>query len=362
MFVTLNNFTATFKELIVTFIKSGTSTITYDELEGSLVGLTTSTIEEMHDIYEKHSRIVGFSIRSHTTRCFPGTRTLMEKYWVCSAQGERNRGQAKKKEDDNLAIEINEGKSKKQRKPRQVAITRTDCKAGIRVKCNKEGLFEVVHHVIAHNHELSRKDDSHQHRSNRSITREKGKTIEQMKDAGLGCMDSFRLMCEEAGGEDCVGHSSRDHLNYYNKLKMKSIEGGDAQSLIEILYDQLTKEPEFFFRVRLDKVGKVTSIFWRDSMMLEDYKIYGDVVVFDTTYRTNRYNLICAPIVGINNHWKNVMFGCAFIGDEKTETFVWLLETFKKSMEQKEPITVFTDQDMAMSNAISKVMHIVKKV
>lgn len=136
---------------------------------------------------------------------------------------------------------------------------------------------------------------------------------------------------------------------------MKSIEGGDAQSLIETMYEQLAKDPEFFFRVRLDKFGKVTSIFWRDSMMLEDYKIYGDVVVFDTTYRANRYNLICAPFVGINNHWKIVMFGCAFIGDEKAATFVWLLETFKKSMEQKEPITIFTDQDMAMSTAISKV-------
>ena len=89
--------------------------------------------------------------------------------------------------------------------------------------------------------------------------------------------------------------------------------------------------------------------------MLEDYKIYGDVVVFDTTYRTNRYNLICAPFVGINNHWMNTMFACAFIGDEKTNSFIWLLETFKKSMENKCSTSIFTDQDQAMNNAIEKV-------
>ena len=90
-------------------------------------------------------------------------------------------------------------------------------------------------------------------------------------------------------------------------------------------------------------------------MMLEDYRIYGDVLVFDTTYRTNRYNLICAPFVGINNHWHNCMFACAFIGDETTDSFVWLLQTFFKAMEDRKPTSIFTDQDQAMANAILEV-------
>ncbi|XP_073152029.1 protein FAR1-RELATED SEQUENCE 5-like [Henckelia pumila] len=90
-------------------------------------------------------------------------------------------------------------------------------------------------------------------------------------------------------------------------------------------------------------------------MMKEDYDIFGDVMVFDTTYRTNKYNLICAPFVGINHHWKNVMFGCAFLSDEKVESFQWLFEVFKKSMGGKCPVSFFTYQDQAISNAIEKV-------
>ncbi|KAL2902454.1 Protein FAR1-RELATED SEQUENCE 5 [Bienertia sinuspersici] len=307
----------------------------------------------MLEIYEKHAALLGFSVRKHTTRYFPGTKNVMEKYFVCCAQGKRNINRKKKvKKDRN----DKEDEGKKKRKPRKVSITRTDCKACIRVKYNEEGLFEVIHHVIAHNHDLTRTQWNYLHRSQREITKEKGQAIESMQKSGLSAMDSYSYMCEEAGGEECVGHSVRDHLNYCTRLKMKTIEGGDAQSLIDILYHQVASDPEFFFRVRLDKDGRVCNIFWRDSMMMEDYNIYGDVVVFDTTYRTNRYNLICAPIVGINNHWKNVMFGCAFIGDEKIESFVWLLETFKKSMGNKAPITLFTDQDIAMSKAISKVL------
>jgi len=29
---------------------------------------------------------------------------------------------------------------------------------------------------------------------------------------------------------------------------------------------------------------------------------FGDVMCFDTTFNTNKYKLLCAPIVGINNH------------------------------------------------------------
>lgn len=49
------------------------------------------------------------------------------------------------------------------------------------------------------------------------------------------------------------------------------------------------------------------------------------------------------------------MFGCAFLGDEKIESFVWLFETFKKAMGGRCPTTIFTDHT-AMAKAIEKVM------
>ena len=76
-------------------------------------------------------------------------------------------------------------------------------------------------------------------------------------------------------------------------------------------------------------------------------------MVFDTKYRTNKYNLICAPFVGVN--WQNVMFGCTFLLDETTDSFTWLFKSFLDSMGNRSPITIFADQDQAMSNAIGDV-------
>ncbi|XP_021752509.1 protein FAR1-RELATED SEQUENCE 5-like [Chenopodium quinoa] len=175
------------------------------------------------------------------------------------------------------------------------------------------------------------------------MTEEKVVAIKTMNSSGLTTMNTYNYMATEARGEQNVGYSVVDHLNFCLRLRMEQIEARDSQTLVNILNQEQSEDSNFCFRVKFDNEGRISNIFWRDSMMLEDCRIYGDVLVFDTTYRTNQYNLICAPFVGINNHWHNCMFACAFIGDEKTKSFVWLLETFKKVMEDKTPTSIFTD-------------------
>ena len=71
--------------------------------------------------------------------------------------------------------------------------------------------------------------------------------------------------------------------------------------------------------MKLDDDAKLVALFRCDSLMKEDFRICGDVVIFDVTYCTSKYNLICAPLVGINNYWNTTMFECVFMADEKVE-------------------------------------------
>ena len=64
-------------------------------------------------------------------------------------------------------------------------------------------------------------------------------------------------MAIEAGGEENLGHSKKDHLNYCTRLKMKQIEGGDAQAVTDIMYLELEGDPNFFFRFRLDEKRQI---------------------------------------------------------------------------------------------------------
>ena len=70
---------------------------------------------------------------------------------------------------------------------------------------------------------------------------------------------------------------------------------------------------------------------------------FGDVLTFDTTYRTNRYSMPLAMFVGFNSNLQNVVFAQALIRDEKTDTFEWVIKQFKCCMaSEKEPRVIFT--------------------
>jgi len=62
-----------------------------------------------------------------------------------------------------------------------------------------------------------------------------------------------------------------------------------------------------------DGKGHVLGMFWCDTQCMLDYAAFGDVVVFDSTYKTNRYNLPLMPFVGVIHHYRTVIFGCGII-------------------------------------------------
>ncbi|KAL2498881.1 Protein FAR-RED ELONGATED HYPOCOTYL 3 [Abeliophyllum distichum] len=86
------------------------------------------------------------------------------------------------------------------------------------------------------------------------------------------------------------------------------------------------------------------------------YAFFGDAVVFDTTYNTNKYSMIFAPFVGVNYHGQTILFACGLLTDETTESFVWLFSKFLEAMPAQAPQILVTDQDVAIAKTISIVL------
>ncbi|XP_056694983.1 protein FAR1-RELATED SEQUENCE 5-like [Spinacia oleracea] len=87
------------------------------------------------------------------------------------------------------------------------------------------------------------------------MTEPKKEAIEAMSECGLRPMESYRYMSTETGGDDCVGHTMIDHLNYCYKLKMKQIDGKDSQTLVNKLYDLQSIDPDRVFETFLKAMG-----------------------------------------------------------------------------------------------------------
>ncbi|CAN0905490.1 Protein FAR1-RELATED SEQUENCE 5 [Linum grandiflorum] len=97
------------------------------------------------------------------------------------------------------------------------------------------------------------------------------------------------------------------------------------------------------------------NIFWADGRSIIDYKYFGDVICFYTTYRTNKYGRHFAPFIGVNHLKETVIFGVALLYDKTIPSFKWLFGGFLGAMGGKQPKTILADQSAAMARAIEEV-------
>ncbi|XP_026398279.1 protein FAR1-RELATED SEQUENCE 5-like [Papaver somniferum] len=87
-----------------------------------------------------------------------------------------------------------------------------------------------------------------------------------------------------------------------------------------------------------------------------DYYYFGDVVCFDPTYSTNRYDMPFVRIVGINHHNQTVLFGGSLLYSESEYSFEWLMKTWMRAMYGKTPKVIPTDQESAIGGVIARVL------
>lgn len=300
------------------------------------VGSSLESIDQAYLLYCEYARCRGFSVRKGDQCYFHKTAEIRMKEYKCSCEGLTD----EKRSQGMLAA------YKKQ-------MTRTNCKAKLRVVRTKEGPWKVSSFYKDHNHELVPFEQSYLLRSARNLSHAKKSVLEALNAAGIGVSKACRFMEKEAGGTQNVGFTRKDAYAHMRTLRKETkVDNGDANALVQFFVEKSISEPSFFWNVQMDDNGRLMNFFFRDYRCAIDYQHFGDVLSVDTTYRTNKYSLICAPFVGVNHHMKNIMFGMAFLSDETADTFEWLFTTFLKSMQWKQPTIVFSDQCKAIMKAI----------
>ena len=124
--------------------------------------------------------------------------------------------------------------------------------------------------------------------SQRIITDVQAIEIELADNSGIQPKLAHELMSRQVGGRENLGFTKQDQKNYLRSKRKIDLKQGEAGSLLNFFLSQVSENPSFFFRVQMDVEDQITNIFWADAKMILDYGIFGDVVFFDTTYRTNK--------------------------------------------------------------------------
>jgi hypothetical protein len=110
----------------------------------------------------------------------------------------------------------------------------------------------------------------------------------------------------------------------------------------------------FTHSLDVDSDNTVKRLFWTDQIGKANDSKFCQFVSFDTTFSTNQYGMPFAPIIGVDNYGKTVIFGVGLLEDEGVDTFKWLFEEFMSSMDNKHPETIITDQVLQWALAYLK--------
>ncbi|XP_072071960.1 protein FAR-RED IMPAIRED RESPONSE 1-like [Arachis hypogaea] len=116
------------------------------------------------------------------------------------------------------------------------------------------------------------------------------------------------------------------------------------------------KNQNFFFELNLEGNHCIKHAFWADARSRAAFEYFGDVVSFDATYNTNRYNLVLGSFVGMNHDGQSTLLGCALMKNEDIQSFKWLFECCLRCMGGKAPKGILTDQCASIQSAIELCM------
>ncbi|XP_042484795.1 protein FAR1-RELATED SEQUENCE 5-like [Macadamia integrifolia] len=194
-----------------------------------------------------------------------------------------------------------------------------------------------------HNHTLVYPGQIFRLGSHQQISDEVKAIVGNLQWSGLGPTQISDVIVKIFNGQQNVGVSEAK-LKSFIKRNERHMGMEDYQSVLTYFDSIRVKDLGFIYSINLAKNGMLRGFFWVDSRVWSSYQVFGDVVVFDTTYKRNRYRWPFGPFKGVNNHRQSIIVGCGLVANETKESFEWFFRAWLNAMGNKAQDAIITDE------------------
>ncbi|XP_028803319.1 putative protein FAR1-RELATED SEQUENCE 10 [Neltuma alba] len=311
------------------------------------VGMVFKSDDDAFEYYGNFARKNGFSIRKERSRLSPQLG-VYKRDFVCYRSGF---APVKKKSN---------GEHHRDRKS-----VRCGCDA--KMYLSKEIVDGVSHWFVVqfsnvHNHELLEDDQVRLLPAYRKIQEADQERILLLSKAGFPIHRIVKMLELEKGIQGGqLPFLERDVRNFVqnrkkviqeNEALLSEKRENDVLELLESCKTMKETDDNFVYDFTVDGNEMVENIAWSYSDSVHAYSMFGDVVYFDTTYRSITYGLVFGAWFGIDNYGRTIFFGCVLLQDETQRSFSWALQSFVRLMRGRCPQTILTNIDPSLRDAI----------
>ncbi|XP_062180274.1 protein FAR1-RELATED SEQUENCE 5-like [Phragmites australis] len=209
-------------------------------------GMIYDSLNEAFEFYNLYSRELGFGIRTNSSKTNEASYQLMAEI-VCMCQGKPEAG------------------------------------AKQSVMC---GCKAMIHLLRIDDHGWFIKD-----------------IIKYLRQNNVNITKVYLIMASFFGSVQDTLVTKRKLKTLCNQLA-KENSGNDVIKTMNVFMKLRDEDPQFTYKIDFDEVGVIRTLMWTNGCNLMEYSMFGDVVTFHTTYKTNLYDMPFGIFVGVNNHFE----------------------------------------------------------
>uniref|UniRef100_A0A2N9IGD9 SWIM-type domain-containing protein n=1 Tax=Fagus sylvatica TaxID=28930 RepID=A0A2N9IGD9_FAGSY len=296
------------------------------------VGMEFDSLQQVIEFYKHYAYSKGFATMTRNSRKKKGFSETSYVNLKCNREGR-------------YSSSVDDPSKKR-------STIKNACEAGIKASMDiTDKKWRILSFIEDHNHDLSPSKSRH-FAAFRHISTDTKRRLLINDNAGIRINSSIKASVVEAGGYKNVTYNQRDVRNFLEKERRLKCKEGDGQALHDYFVRMQAKNSNFYHALDLDDELRVRNVFWVNARSRAAYESFNDVITFDTTYLTNKYDMPFAPFIGINHHGESIILGCGLLSSEDTDSFVWVFRQWLQSMCDIAPKAIITDQCQAMRRAI----------
>jgi zinc finger SWIM domain-containing protein 3 len=247
-----------------------------------------------------------------------------------------------------------EGKPSNSLKKRNRPSQRCNCQFAVRASLNSSnGLWYIIFLRLEHNHSMVSENSRRFMSEERTIPTEIQERILLLRRAGCNIPTIRAILKEEFSNIVTWIYDDLYNFIYQKEGTNREFDSNDFVKELERLKSQ---DNEFCYEILINpETNELQQAIWMFPEQKMNYCRFNDVVVFDNTYKTNRFGMPFGIFTGVNNHGQSVCFAGTIMCNESAESFLWTFNSFLKMVNNYSPKTLLTDEDQAIIKAVDLV-------